>query len=114
MNATLDAPGTVCHLHSHDCTRLVEGVGGFDQHHPVPVELGGAPDQPLLALCPVHHRRQHAGIRALVEAGGDWPSGVQHRFTAAERQLIEDAYAAWVGNGRPVIKGWPCPAARPA
>lgn len=109
----LDAPGTRCAFESHGCSRLVEGCGGFDQHHAIPVELGGDPKQPLLPLCPVHHRRIHAAIRALVENSGVWPAGVSRRYTTAERANVEAAYAAWVSNGSPKINGWPCPAARP-
>ena len=113
MNATLDAPGTVCHFESHGCTRLIAGHGGFDQHHPVPIELGGSDDQELLALCPLHHRRAHALIRYLVEcledATAPAPSVTVH-FTRAERDLAEAAVTYWDSAGRPVIHGWPCPA----
>lgn len=115
MNATLDAPGTVCHLESHGCSRLVAGHGGFDEHHPIPVELGGDPKQPLLALCPTHHRRQHSLVRYLVESleaglAPAWP--VMRSFTVAERDLASAAVKHWDGAGRPAIGGWSCPAAR--
>lgn len=116
MNATLDAPGATCHFGAHDCSRLVSGRGGFDQHHPIPVELGGDPGQDLLTLCPLHHRRQHALIRYLIEALVDGtpvqPSVTVH-FTRAERDAASAAVNHWDGAGRPQIRGWPCPAARP-
>lgn len=113
----LDAPGTVCAFASFRCSEHLEGAGGFDQHHPIPVELGGAPDQLLLALCPNHHRRQHSLIRYLVEclvaaAAAEWV--VLERFTADERHTAQDAVDAWDAAGRPEIKAWPCPAARAA
>lgn len=115
MNATLDAPGTVCAFASHGCTRLVAGHGGFDQHHPTPIELGGSPDQELLALCPIHHRRQHSLIRYLVEcleAGTAPQPSVTVHFTRRENDTAKAAVAQWDAAGRPTIKGWPCPAAR--
>lgn len=111
----LDAPGTRCALESHGCSHLISGAGGFDQHHPVPVELGGDLKQPLLALCPMHHRRQHALIRYLVEcdeAGVDPATAIMRRFRSLERHLATTAVAHWVTANRPAINGWPCPAAR--
>lgn len=115
MNATLDAPGTRCHFDSHGCTSLISGRGGFDQHHPIPVELGGDPNQPLLALCPIHHRRQHSLVRYLVEAlvdGTPVAPAVTVHFTRPERDLATAAVNHWDTAGRPTINGWPCPAAR--
>lgn len=115
MNATLDAPGTVCHLDSHGCTRLVLGHGGFDEHHPIPVELAGDPHQALIALCPIHHRRQHALIRYLVECLQDGTAVAPHvtvHYTRPEKDLAQTAVDHWDGAGRPTINGWPCPAAR--
>lgn len=115
MKATLDAPGTTCYFESHACSRMADGCGGFDQHHPIPVELGGDPNQPLLPVCPLHHRRQHALIRHLVESAlnDTRPLGaVVRRFTATERNIAEAAVAHWDAAGRPTINGWPCPAAR--
>jgi hypothetical protein len=115
VNATLDAPGTRCAFEWHDCSHLVAGCGGFDEHHPVPVELAGDPDQPLLALCPIHHRRQHALIRYLVECLVDQTpvqAAVTVHFTRAERETAEAALAHWDAAGRPAVRGWPCPAAR--
>lgn len=113
MNATLDAPGTRCHFESHGCSRLVSGKGGFDQHHAIPIELGGDPNQPLLALCPIHHRRQHSLIRYLVEQidAGPVPAVMLH-FTTAEQATAIAAVQHWDAAGRPPINGWPCPAAR--
>lgn len=115
MNASLDAPGTVCYFDSNNCSASMLGHGGFDQHHPVPIELGGDPSQPLLALCPNHHRRQHALIRYLTECAetGVAPSwDVLDHFVAPERLLATEAVDQWIETGRPAINGWPCPAAR--
>lgn len=113
--ATLDAPGTVCAFASHSCSRLAAGAGGFDQHHRWPVELGGSPKQQLLALCPLHHRRQHALVRYLAEralAAAPLEVAVTRKFTKAERDTATYAVAQWTVIGRPAINGWPCPAAR--
>lgn len=113
--AKLDAPGTACYLESNNCSASMLGHGGFDQHHAIPVELGGDPKQPLLALCPNHHRRQHALIRYLVEClvASVVPSwDVTGHFVTAERNLATAAVTAWDAAGRPAINGWPCPAAR--
>lgn len=111
MHATLDAPGTRCAFESHSCTALTAGRGGFDQHHAIPIELGGDPNQPLLPLCPIHHRRQHALIRTYVEAAGQPPVLLLRRFAKPERLTAHAAYQAWITNGKPAIHGWPCPAA---
>jgi len=114
MHASLDAPGTRCAFETHGCTALVAGRGGFDQHHPVPVELGGDPHQPLMPLCPIHHRRQHSLIRYLIkclEANTPPDPNLLRRFRPAERDTARNATQAWDRNGRPAINGWPCPAA---
>ena len=111
----LDAPGTRCGFESHGCSHLAAGCGGFDEHHRDPVELGGDPRQPLLALCPLHHRRQHALIRYLIEcdeAAVPPAHVVLVHFTPVERDTATHAVAQWIARGRPPIKGWPCPAAR--
>lgn len=115
LHASLDAPGTVCYFDSNNCSASMLGHGGFDQHHAIPVELGGDPNQPLLPLCPNHHRRQHSLIRYLVEClVGNVPPAraVTGHFTTAERNLASTAVNAWDAAGRPAINGWPCPAAR--
>lgn len=112
---TLDTPGTTCHFDSNGCTATMLGHGGFDQHHAIPIELGGDPNQPLLPLCPNHHRRAHALLRYLiecVEAGVERDWAVLEHFVSAERQVALAALDAWVSFGRPPIPGWPCPAAR--
>jgi hypothetical protein len=59
----IDAPGTVCAFQTRHCSTMIDGAGGFDRHHPIPKEMGGADRQVYLVLCPTHHRRQHALIR---------------------------------------------------
>jgi hypothetical protein len=111
----LDTPGTSCAFDSNHCSTSMLGRGGFDQHHPIPLEFGGDPNQPLLPLCPNHHRRQHALIRYLIEClldgtAAQWP--VLEHFTADERAMAERVPVAYDAAGRPPIPGWPCPAAR--
>lgn len=111
----LDAPGTRCAFESHGCSRLALAAGGFDLHHPDPIDDGGDAHQDKIPLCPLHHRRQHSLIRYLVEAdeSGTEPAWeVIRRFTPAERDTAELAIKAWVARGRPPITNWPCPAAR--
>lgn len=115
MIRTLDAPGSVCAFDSNGCSHSASGHGGFDEHHAWPISLGGAEQGPLLVLCPLHHRRQHALLRYLVEqdeadAVPDW-TVVEH-FTHDERQTASAALAQWRNAGRPKVDGWPCPAAR--
>lgn len=111
---TLDAPDAVCYFQSHDCSHLVSGRGGFDLHHPVPVELGGAEDEQRITVCALHHRRQHALIRYLVECevASLTPAwDVLCHFTGAERNVATHAVDTWVALGLPVPQ-WNVPAAR--
>jgi len=115
MHATLDAPGTVCVFDSNRCSTSASGRGGFDEHHRWPESLGGPGDQPLLALCPLHHRRQHSLIRYMVECdeASIQPAwDVLRHFAAGERDAAVYAVDQWRAAGSPTIPGWPCPAAR--
>lgn len=107
----LDLPGTACSLESRRCSEFLAGSGGFDVHHGWPVSMGGpvAGQQPM-SLCPSHHRRQHALIRALVEGAATWE--VQRRFDQDERRAAAQAIAYWRSAGSPPIQGWSTPAAR--
>lgn len=114
MTLGVDAPGTICAFHNHGCSQQMLGHGGFDEHHEFPISLGGASDQTtMLALCPNHHRRQHALIRYLIEnpnvPGVDV---VVLRFTAKERTAAALAVSNWQAAGSPTIHQWPVPAAR--
>lgn len=107
-------PGVVCAFDSRECTTSMAHAGGFDLHHPWPKGMGGAEEQVELALCPNHHRRQHALIRSMVESdlAGRTPSyAVLRRFQTAERAAAAKALGQWVGAGRPPITGWPALAA---
>lgn len=106
----IDAPDTRCAFDAPLC-RVMLGAGGFDEHHPWPLSMGGPQVQQFLILCPNHHRRQHAAIRALVESDGVWPGG-SPRYRKAERAAATAAYEVWVMTGRPKIAGWPTPALR--
>lgn len=110
---TIDAPGTACAFQSNACTAFLLGHGGFDQHHAYPISLGGTVVQStMLALCPSHHRRQHALIRYLVELLGDPSWAVLGHFAPVERTTALAAIDSWRADGSPPIAGWPCPAAR--
>lgn len=117
MSATvlgLDAPGTSCAF-GKACSRQMIGAGGFDQHHPWPMDTGGPRSQTLVNLCPNHHRRQHSLVHYLIncdQAATPPAVAVIRRFTALERGLAQQAVAAWVAAGKPTVTGWPCPAAR--
>jgi len=111
---TIDTPGLPCALASRGCSAFMSGHGGYDEHHKWPVSLGGPETTAdLLALCPSHHRRQHALIRYLVELDGAAESAaVMTHFARIERDAAHYAVAQWTAAGKPPIGGWPCPAAR--
>lgn len=110
----LDGPGVHCAFETSWCRNRSTLAGGLDDHHRWPKSLGG-PSEPtdtegLLLLCPIHHRRQHALIRAMVESGA---TAIRPMRRFADVELTTAAYAVgqWVGAGRPRIAGWPTPAA---
>lgn len=115
VTATVDGPTVACALETYWCRARAALAGGLDEHHEHPISLGGSTADGLLTLCVQHHRRVHAGIRAMVEhvrAGGA-VSEVRfvRRYTAAEMDLATGAVTAWLAAGQPSIAGWPCPAA---
>lgn len=115
MNATVDGPQVVCALETWWCKGRSALAGGLDEHHRHPISLGGSTADGLLTLCPLHHRRQHSAIRAMVEttlAGND-PAALRfsRRFATVEIGLAAAAVAAWDEVGRPPVAGWPCTAA---
>lgn len=91
------------------CGRQVSDRGGLDEHHPDPEFMGGDPGQILMLLCPNHHRRQHALIRAYVEAGGR--PKLTSSFATIEWATAQHAFDSWVARGRPALPGWSVPAA---
>lgn len=115
----VDGPDLHCAFETGWCARRVTLAGGLDVHHRWPLSLGG-PVEPTdvegrLLLCPIHHRRQHALIRAMVESGATGIRTVRY-FAPLEWQTAAYAVGQWIGAGRPRIPGWPTPAAavRPA
>jgi hypothetical protein len=92
----------------------MSGHGGFDEHHELPLSLGGQDNQStMLVLCPNHHRRQHSLVRYLVEHDqGVLDPLVLRHFSAVELATARFAYGGWVAAGRPPVPNWPCPAAR--
>jgi hypothetical protein len=107
----IDAPGTVCAFQTRHCSTMIDGAGGFDRHHPIPKEMGGADRQVYLVLCPTHHRRQHALIRLHCELDS-YELPRLHRWHAPEeRRAARAAYRWWVEHGRPRVQ-WDVPATR--
>lgn len=114
MHAGIDGPHLVCAFEQAWCRGRITLAGGLDAHHAWPTSLGG-PAEPtdaagLLLLCPIHHRRQHALIRAMVEAGSTDVHTVRH-YAPVERRTAVYAVGQWLAAGKPVIGGWPSPAA---
>lgn len=109
-----DGPDLRCAFETSWCRLRVTLAGGLDQHHRWPISLGGPPEptdrEGRLLLCPIHHRRQHALIRAMVESGATAIRPVR-RFADVELTTAAYAVGQWVGAGRPRIPGWPTPAA---
>lgn len=118
IHTLVTGPEVWCAFDSNGCSRAVRFFGGFDEHHPWPLSAGGSDSQKKLALCPNHHRRQHATFRYLVECDeyGHEPDyrGVLIHLRLVERQTAQTAFDKWVGAGRPDINGWPCLAASAA
>lgn len=110
----LDGPTVKCAFETSWCRGHAALAGGLDEHHRWPKSLGGPEDptdvQGLLILCPLHHRRQHALVRAMVEAGATTIHTVRY-FAPVEWQTAAYAVGQWLSAGRPRIAGWPCPAA---
>lgn len=111
---TIDGNGLRCSFETAWCRNRSTLAGGLDAHHEWPRSMGGAElasdTQHLLNLCPVHHRRQHALIRAMVEHGTTKVRPVR-RYTKVETQAAAYAFNEWVGAGKPKILGWTCNAA---
>lgn len=111
-------PGVWCAFDANGCSKAVRFAGGFDEHHPWPVSMGGAIVQHKLVLCPNHHRRQHALVHYLVKCtiASIEPDyrGVLVHFVAPERDAADEALSDWDDAGRPDINGWPCLAATAA
>lgn len=103
-----------CAFETAWCRNHISGAGGFDIHHQWPKSMGGSDEtsdtQHLLYLCPMHHRRQHALIRAMVESGTTDVRTVR-TFAAVERISATYAVMCWVKAGKPPIRGWETPAA---
>lgn len=110
----IDGPDVKCSFESYWCKGRSALAGGFDEHHEWPKSLGGSEDpndvQHLLVLCPTHHRRQHALIRAMVESGTTLIKPVRY-YSNIEMSAASYAVGQWVAAGKPRIGGWPCPAA---
>lgn len=108
---TTDGPGITCDLQAWWCRDRAALAGGFDEHHHWPEFLGG-PDKTgdMLTLCPLHHRRIHALIRAMVEHGTTLLETVRY-FTPSEHAVASFGVSKWFANGQPAIAGWSCPAA---
>lgn len=111
---SVDGLNLLCAFESSWCRAHIGGAGGFDIHHQWPRSMGGPAEetdaQHLLYLCPMHHRRQHALIRAMVESGTTDVKTVRY-FAAVERQSATYAVTCWLKAGKPPIRGWECPAA---
>ena len=105
----LDGPKVRCAFNSRQCTDMVQGAGGFQEHHPWPKSMGGAEKQEMLVLCPNHHVRQHSLIRAMVE--GTATHEVTRRFRPREIVSARAAVRLWEYAGKPAVEGWPTPAA---
>jgi hypothetical protein len=109
----IDTPDARCTFEMSWCATHTRGCGGFDVHHEWPEFMGG-PSRPaegkLLVLCPTHHRRQHALIRAMVEAGTT-AIHTSHHFAPVEWRAAIYAITQWHAADMPAIKGWSSPAA---
>jgi hypothetical protein len=105
-----DLPGDKCYIGLGTCDMVAE-AGGFDKHHRNPKFLGGPEDGPEVLLCPVHHRRIHSLIRAFIEHDSLHIHTVK-RFRAAERELAESGFWAWVNQGKPANVNWEVSAAK--
>lgn len=107
----VDGPDVVCAFQSYWCSSHSQGCGGFDEHHKWPQFLGG-PEKTddKLVLCPTHHRRQHALIRAMI-GNGTTAIHTLHYFAPIEWQTAIYAVTQWHSVGMPAILGWSCPAA---
>lgn len=118
IHPLITGPDVWCAFDANGCSKSMRFAGGFDEHHPWPISMGGASAQHKLILCPNHHRRQHALVRYIVqctEASVEpdyW--GVLVHFVARERDAAELALSDWDDAGRPDINGWPCLAATAA
>lgn len=111
---TIDGDGLKCSFEASWCKGRATLAGGLDAHHEWPKSMGGAElasdTQHLLNLCPTHHRRQHALIRAMVEHGTTAIRPVR-RYSKVEVDAAVYAYTRWVGAGKPHVEGWTCNAA---
>jgi hypothetical protein len=114
LRLTADGPALRCAFETAWCRGHVTLAGGLDEHHRWPLSLGGPAEptdaQGKLLLCPIHHRRQHALIRAMVESGATAVRTVRY-FAPVEWQTAAYAVGQWLAASRPVIPGWPTPAA---
>ena len=110
----VDGADVRCAFETYWCKNKASQAGGCDVHHEWPRSMGGPDEatdtQHLLYLCPLHHRRQHSLIRAMVEAGTTAINTVR-KFSDAEMAAASYAVACWVKAGRPTIAGWECHAA---
>lgn len=111
----VDAAGASCAFGS-SCAATMIGAGGLDVHHAWPVFMGGPETGADTLACPNHHRRQHALLRYLVECdrrqlAPAWT--VRRRYNVIERDTAAWAVDQWIAAGRPAIRGWNVPAARP-
>ena len=115
----IDGPTVTCSFQSSWCKDRAFLAGGGDEHHEWPKSLGGSDDdnvdgQHLLALCPTHHRRQHAIVRAyvqLMQGGAGIASLSSYRFVRrfAPVELSTAIYAVtqWDAAGK-VVKHLVC------
>lgn len=118
IHTLVTGPTVQCAFETRACSVMMRHAGGFDEHHPWPISMGGATAQKMLILCPNHHRRQHSLVRYLVECEQadcvpDY-RGVLIHFRPAERDAATAALTDWMKADQPNIDGWPCLAATAA
>ena len=106
---TIDGGFVKCDFETWVCSNHSALAGGFDEHHRRPKSMGGPenPDDKLI-LCPTHHRRQHALVRAYVEHGPNVQT--VKWYSPAEKAVARFAYQRWSDIGRPHVQ-WSSPAA---
>lgn len=109
---TIDGGFVHCDFETWQCSFHSALAGGFDEHHRWPKTMGGPENQDdMLTLCPTHHRRQHALIRAMVEHDS-MDLKFTKWFSFAELNVARYAFTKWNGLGsrKPHIF-WSSPAA---
>lgn len=113
-HVSVDGADVRCALETYWCKNKASQAGGCDIHHQWPKSMGGPEEatdtQHLLYLCPLHHRRQHSLIRAMVESGTTSIKTVR-KFSNDEVYSASYAVMCWVTAGKPRIAGWECHAA---